>query len=144
MEQINELVELAQQIDAVIDDAEHGVYGLTINTLGEVEYQVSLPYFLKNFEDFDANRKDSGLYPITLTTEIEGVSFQAMVSIKEIELLDGRLPAEWLAQFRPAPKQTDSVSSIPNSTSESGHRKSPLALPCEDGPTEQIFSSHYA
>lgn len=144
MEEINELVELAQQIDAVIDDANHQVSGLTISLHGTIAYQVSPEYFLKHFTHFDANRRDSSLYPIDLRTEIEGVSFEALVSVRDLGILDGRVPADWLARFNPATQQANSVSSICTEAPKSGHTKSPLAQPCEDGQLEQTFYPHYA
>lgn len=144
MEQIKELVDLAQQIDAVIDDVENKVYGLTIDSCGRTNYQVTSNYFIESFESFDAHATKSALYPISIETEIEGVRFTALVSSKEIELLEGLVPDEWLSRFKLTEQEMDSVSIIQKESKKFGHTKSPLALACEDGPTEQTFYPHYA
>lgn len=95
MENINELVELAQQLDAAMDD-DKSVFSVNIGTNGRISFLADPKYILRNFENVDVIKRKDKDCPFKLEAEIEGVGFDTYVHLDEVELLRGRIPNEWI------------------------------------------------
>lgn len=136
MEQINELVELAQQIDAVMDDTKSEVFSLHISSRGRTAFLVTPEYMLKNFDNMDVTKTgetDVDCAVFKLETEIEGVIFKCSIYRDELHLLNGRIPDEWLNEVEnKKPKETHRIIAFrQNEVTLFGQEKSPLARACE-------------
>lgn len=96
MENINELVGLAQQLQAVMDDAE-SVISVNISALnGKISFLADPQYILGNFDNIDVIKRKEKDCPFKLEAEIEGVVFETYVNLDEVELLRGRIANEWI------------------------------------------------
>ena len=96
MENINELVGLAQQLQAVMDDAE-SVISVNISVLnGKISFLADPKYILGNFDNVDVIKRKDKECPFKVEAEIEGVVFETYVNLDEVELLRGRIPNEWI------------------------------------------------
>ena len=96
MENINELVGLAQQLQAVMDDAE-SVISVNISGLnGKISFLADPKYILGNFDNVDVIMRKDKDCPFKVEAEIEGVVFETYVNLDELELLRGRIPNEWI------------------------------------------------
>lgn len=136
MEQINELVELAQQIDAVMDDTKSEVFSLHISSRGRTAFLVTPEYMLKNFDNMDVIKTgETGAYcaVFKLETEIEGVIFKCSIYPNELHLLNGRIPEEWLNVVEnQKPKEIHRITACrQNDVALLEQEKSPLARACE-------------
>lgn len=129
MEQINELVGLAQQLDSVMDDAGM-VISFSIDSTGGVRFLVHTPYLLEKFDDVEVIKKRDKQFPFTLEAEIEGVGFRAFVGMDELELLRGKVPDEWIDEVTQEQVAHKIRFDNQNNTLPK-HEKSPIALPCE-------------
>ena len=96
MGNINELVGLAQQLQAVMDDAE-SVISVNISALnGKISFLADPKYILGNFDNVDVIKRKDKECPFKVEAEIEGVVFETYVNLDEVELLRGRIPNEWI------------------------------------------------
>lgn len=129
MEQINELVKLAQQLDAEIDDSGM-VLTLNIDANGSVRFLVESSYLLEKFDNVDVFKTGDGKFPFKLETEIEGVIFRAHVHIAKSEHLRGYVPDEWLAELVKKEEGVHKIKICKDNTPAT-HEKSPIAPTCE-------------
>ena len=99
MEQLNELVELAQQLEAAMDDAK-SIISANIGSDGRFSFLVEIQYMFRNFDNVDVIKKEDMDYPFRLETEIEGIGFCTHVRLDKVELLRGFIPDEWIEEVK--------------------------------------------
>ncbi|MEK4024445.1 hypothetical protein [Sporosarcina sp. FSL W7-1283] len=98
MEHLQELIELARQLDAVMDDNKE-VYGLDISASGGVKFFTDPKYIIKTFSSFDVKETFKDDYPFRLSTEVEGVVFVSRTHLDEVHLLRGFIPDEIVDKY---------------------------------------------
>ena len=104
MEHLQELIELAQQLDSVMDDNKE-VWGLDISAVsGRVKFHTDPKYIIKTFSSFDVNETSQNDHPFRLSTEVEGVLFVSRMHLNEVHLLRGFIPDEILDKYSPSVK----------------------------------------
>lgn len=128
MEKLNELIDLAQRLDAAMDDSESNVYQLTINSVGRVSFLADPRFLLETFESVDIIVTDSIELPFKIETQVDGVIFESWIPQDELDLLKGHIADEQIDEFR-NPKQKKVIKIRPSSSS--WDEKSPLTLACE-------------
>lgn len=111
---VNELVDLAQQLDSVMDDSDRGV--ISANFYKGVNFLVRLDYFLAHFNHGDIVERSGTSKEFEVSTEVDGVVFSALVGRDELEKLRGFAPDEWID--RQALRRSKKVLSIKNAQSQ--------------------------
>lgn len=97
MGNINELVELAQQLNTAMLDNKSVISMDISTTRGEsIKFLVGPGYILENFENVDVIKRKGKDIPFKLEAEIEGVVFETYVCLDEVEFLRGHIPNEWI------------------------------------------------
>ncbi|MGE7546076.1 hypothetical protein [Sporosarcina newyorkensis] len=128
MDHLQELIELAQQLDSVMDDNKE-VYGLDIGTSRGVKFFTDPEYLINTFDSFDASETFQNDYPFRLSTEVEGVVFVSRTHLNEVDLLRGFIPDEMLNKYSPPlkPKKVFKIrakrqnDTSPSSVNEKAH-----------------------
>lgn len=124
MNHLDELVDLTQQLVSVMDDIGRGIISTDIYPkTGRVVHLCNTDFFLQHFSIFDVSiHQGNSDYPVEIQTEIDGVSFIAILNKSELFQIKNHLPESWINLFK-TPTEIIHVNFE--------QLKSPSALACE-------------
>lgn len=91
---LQEIASLVQQIEAIMDDSERGIMGVSVSD-NRSYVHVGRATFLENFTEFEFEVLEGIDYPYEFIAEIDGVKFMALYQTGQVLELKDTHPEIW-------------------------------------------------
>lgn len=91
---MNELIDLVQRVHSIVDESKYDIEGVHISDQ-QLRVDISALYFLSEFDSYDFRNRDSENFPYGLSTEIDGVKFDTIMSAADVADLEKTMPEQF-------------------------------------------------